>query len=77
MEDMRGRRSIVGARTVTWEVDMKDHGVSGGIYGTAFLGAAVYFIQHATTFWGGVLGLFKAIFWPAVLIYKVLELLHL
>jgi hypothetical protein len=56
---------------------MKDHGVSGGIYGTAFLGAAVYFIQHATTFWGGVLGLFKAIFWPAVLIYKVLELLHL
>jgi hypothetical protein len=25
---------------------MKDNGISGGIYGMAFIGAAVYFIQH-------------------------------
>jgi hypothetical protein len=50
-------------------------GASGGIYGLAFIGALVYFIQHATTFWMGVAGVFKAIFWPAVLIYKVLEFL--
>jgi len=48
-------------------------GASGGIYGLAFIGAAIYFIQHATTFWMGALGVLKALFWPAVLIYKVLE----
>ena len=48
-----------------------------GIYGMAFIGALVYYMQHATTFWVGVLGFFEALFWPAVLIYKVLELLKL
>jgi hypothetical protein len=33
---------------------MKNNGMFGGIYGMAFIGAAVYFIQHATTFWEGV-----------------------
>lgn len=57
---------------------MKDHGVyGGGIYGMAFIGAAIYFIQHATSFWGGVLGFVKALFWPAVLMYKLLEYLKL
>lgn len=48
---------------------------NGGIYGLAFLGAAVYWIQHATSFWDGLLGILKALFWPGVLMYKVLELL--
>jgi hypothetical protein len=52
-------------------------GVSGGIYGMVFIGAMVYYFQHATTFWAGVLGFFKALFWPAVLMYKVLELLKM
>jgi hypothetical protein len=56
---------------------MKQNGVSGGIYGMAFIGAAVYFIQHATTFWEGVLGIIKAVFWPAMLIYKLLEYLKM
>lgn len=51
---------------------MNCNGISGGIYGMAFLGALVYYLQHATSFWTVVLGIFKAIFWPAVLIYKVL-----
>jgi hypothetical protein len=54
---------------------VRDAGMFGGIYGMAFVGAAVYFIGHATTFWGGVLGFFKAVFWPAVVMYKVLELM--
>ncbi len=54
---------------------MNNSGVSGGMYGLGFIGALVYFIQQATTFWMGVLGFFKAIFWPAVLIYKLLEYL--
>lgn len=52
-------------------------GPSGGIYGLAFLGAAIYFIQHATTFWGGVFGIIKALVWPAILIYKCLEFLKM
>lgn len=47
----------------------------GGVYGLGFLGALVYYIQHSDTFWMGVVGVLKAIFWPALLIYKVLELL--
>ena len=56
---------------------MKDNGISGGIYGMAFIGALVYYIQQATTIWIGILGFFKAIFWPAVLMYKLLEYLKM
>lgn len=52
-------------------------GMGGGVYGLAFIGALVYFIQHADTFWIGVLGFFKALFWPAFLIYKLLEFLKM
>lgn len=52
-------------------------GIFGGIYGMAFIGAVVYYIQHAATFLAGVLGVLKAIFWPAVIMYKVLELLKM
>lgn len=38
-----------------------------------FIGAAVYFIQNADTFWAGVIGVLKAIVWPAFLVYKFLE----
>jgi hypothetical protein len=61
----RGRRGMHG------------NDFSGGIYGMAFLGAAFYFITHAATFWAGVLGVIKAIFWPALLIYKILEHLNM
>lgn len=47
---------------------------SDSIYGLGFIGALVYFIQHATSFWSGVLGIGKAIFWPALVVYKVLEI---
>ncbi len=51
---------------------MKNYGPSGGAYFIAFIGAAVYFIQQATNFWSGVLGLLKAAVWPALLLYKIL-----
>lgn len=49
-------------------------GATGGAYGLGFIGAAVYFIQHADTFWVGVIGVLKALVWPAFLVYKLLEL---
>ncbi len=46
-------------------------GGCGAVYGLGFLGSAIYFIGHATTFWGGVLGLLKAIVWPVFLTLKL------
>jgi len=55
----------------------RSHGVSSGVYGMAFIGAAIYYLQHATSFWEGVLGVLKAMIWPAMLIYKLLEYLKM
>lgn len=46
-------------------------------YILGFLGALIYFIQHASTFWMGVFGVIKAAVWPAYLVYKVFEYLKL
>lgn len=52
------------------------HSHSGnGIYGLGFIGSAVYFISTATGFWMGVLGLLKAMVWPAFLVYGALKFL--
>lgn len=56
---------------------MGNAGTSGSIYGLAFLGAAFYYIQHATSFGNGAWGVVKAIFWPAVLLHKVYTLLNM
>lgn len=50
-------------------------GGGNAVYGLGFAGAAVYFIQQAPTFWLGVLGFLKAIVWPALVVYKLLEYL--
>lgn len=53
-----------------------DHKHSGSaVYGLGFIGAAIYFISTASGFWMGVLGFFKAIFWPAYLVYGLLKFL--
>ena len=45
------------------------------VYGLGFIGAAVYFIQHSTTFMMGVFGVLKAIVWPALVVYRLLDFL--
>ena len=51
--------------------------IFGGVYGLAFIGAAIYFIEHADSFWMGVVGVLKAIVWPAILTYHLLTFLGL
>lgn len=46
---------------------------SGGVYGLGLVGAVVYYIQQAGSFGDGVLGILKAIVWPAILVYKLLH----
>jgi hypothetical protein len=56
----------------------KHAGGSGGfVYFLAFIGALVYFIQRAPTFWDGVIGFLKALVWPAILVYSLLDFLKL
>lgn len=45
---------------------------AGGVYGLGFIGAVIYYIQTATGFWDGVLGVLKAIVWPAFAVHKLL-----
>jgi len=52
-------------------------GGGGAVYGLGFVGALIYFFQHAVSFWGIVVGFLKAVVWPAFLIYKVFDLLKI
>lgn len=49
----------------------------GAVYGLGLIGAVIYYIQNATSFTDGLLGVLKALVWPAILVYKTLELLGL
>jgi len=60
--------------------EMKKHsgsGIVGCAYFMAFIGAAVYYIQSATSFGMGVVGFLKAIVWPAFLVYNVLQYINM
>lgn len=48
-------------------------GTSSAVYGLGFIGACVYFIGNAATFWLGVLGFLKALVWPAFLVFEALK----
>jgi len=48
-------------------------GAGGAIYGLGFIGAVIYYIQHADSFTMGLVGFLKAIVLPAFLMYKLLE----
>jgi len=47
----------------------------GAVYGLGVIGAAVYFLPHATSFWFGVLAILKAFVWPAILVYEAFKAL--
>jgi len=47
------------------------------VYGLGLIGAWVYYIGQATTFWMGVLGFLKGIVWPAMLVYELLKYLNM
>jgi hypothetical protein len=47
-------------------------GGGNAVYGLGLIGALVYYIGHADGFWVGVLGVLKAIIWPAFVVYELL-----
>jgi hypothetical protein len=52
-------------------------GGSDSVYGLGFIGALVYYIGQAKDFREGVIGFFKAIVWPAILVYEIFKLLKI
>ncbi len=48
-------------------------GASDAVYGFGLIGAWIYYLSTATTFWMGVLGILKGIVWPAMLVYEALK----
>lgn len=48
-------------------------GAGGAVYGLGFLGALYYYITTATSLWMGIVGVLKAIFWPAFLVYGLMK----
>lgn len=53
------------------------HGNSNAIYGLGVVGALFYFLQNATTFGLVMMGIGKAFFWPAILMFKLLTFLQI
>lgn len=53
-------------------------GRGGGdaVYGLGFIGALIYYLGAADGLWSGVLGVLKALVWPAFLTYELFRSLH-
>ncbi len=52
---------------------MKGDDGGGFIWFLGAVGAAVYYIQNADTFLQGVTGILKALVWPAMVVYHLLQ----
>ena len=66
-----------GARMNTRYYGYMHKGSAGGLgfaYFLGFIGAVVYYIQQAASFGDGLLGVLKALVWPAFLVYHLLGL---
>jgi hypothetical protein len=50
---------------------------SNAVYGLGLIGSLIYFIQHASSFWMGIVAFFEALVWPAIVVYKILEWLKM
>jgi hypothetical protein len=53
--------------------DIPSSAPAGALYGLGLIGAAVYFLSQAASFWTGVIGVIKALVWPAILVYEALK----
>ena len=48
---------------------------AGAVYALGLIGAAVYYISIATGFWMGLLGVIKALVWPAIMVFEAFKIL--
>lgn len=53
--------------------DVQKTAPASAVYGLGFIGAAIFYISTATGFWMGVLGVLKAMVWPAFLVFEAFK----
>jgi hypothetical protein len=53
-----------------------DGTATSAVYCMGLIGAAIYFISQAATFWTGVLGFLKALVWPVFLVLDTFKFLY-
>ena len=75
------RTSRRKANTYNVKCTMKDnmygHKSGGAFYFLGFLGALIYYITTAPTLAEGIIGIFKALLWPAFLVHGAMVALAL
>lgn len=64
-------------KIVTKKCHCRSNGGSNAIYGLGVVGALFYFLSQATSFGMVLTGIAKAIFWPAILMFKLLTYLQM
>ncbi|HSX02148.1 MAG TPA: hypothetical protein VLI05_02415 [Candidatus Saccharimonadia bacterium] len=52
-------------------------GAGGAVYGLGLIGALVYYLGHASSFGMGLVGILKALVWPAFVVYQWLVFLKM
>ena len=68
---MKRRKANSEGSCNIWKCD----GSMGAGYGLGFIGAVIYYVSTADSFWMGVLGILKALVWPAFLVFELLKFL--
>jgi len=53
--------------------DVQNTAPASAVYGLGFIGAAIFYISTTTGFWMGVLGVLKAMAWPAFLVFEAFK----
>lgn len=71
----QNKKEICDCKTSSCGCGCGCKGTGGAVYGLGFIGACVYYISNATGFWMGVLGVLKALVWPAMLVFEALKFL--
>lgn len=51
---------------------VQNNASSGAVYGLGLIGALVYYISEASTFGEGLVGVLKALVWPAFVVYELM-----
>lgn len=67
----------MSAKNANWKNMNGGTAGGGAVYGLGLIGALVYFIQNANSLVDGIVGIFLAIIWPAVFVYRIFEFLQL
>ena len=70
MNDWKVHKNMDNCNTYKWHHHCSNFGAG---YGLGFIGALIYFLSVATSFWTVVIGILKSIVWPVFLVYGLLK----